>query len=104
MPGKKEGDTYLRNSDTTLASQFFLRFLTRVWITQVRVEIFIKNFGSLFTEIPSFSPARGTSETSPLLEVLSDKLREVMRSKRGRLSTGKCLPEEKEEETTHTAK
>ena len=45
---------YLRDSDSTLLGELLLGLLTRIWVTQVGVEILIQDLSGLFAEVTAF--------------------------------------------------
>ena len=53
MPSKRlpEPPRYLRDSDSALLGELLLSLLTRVWVTQVGVEILIQTLRGLFAEV-----------------------------------------------------
>lgn len=57
-----ESRLYLWHCDTTFLCQFLFGFLTRIGVTQVRVEILVQDFRSLFAEVTSFSPLKWNKE------------------------------------------
>lgn len=56
VPSKRlpEPPRYLRDSDSALLGELLLSLLTRVWVTQVGVEILIQNLRGLFAEVTAF--------------------------------------------------
>lgn len=56
MPTKRlpKPPWYLRDSDSALLGKLLLSLLTRVWVTQVGVEILIQNLRGLFAEVTAF--------------------------------------------------
>lgn len=54
---KNRNEHYLAHGNSTFPRELFLGLLARIGITQMRVEVFVQNFGRLLAEISSLTSA-----------------------------------------------